>query len=107
MKITSNDILQSGYEGDGLESQTTYYWKVRVREKRGHENPWSQTTSFHTAYLVGDAMAGQWIMSADKTMRSPLMRKAWDPVPTSFGPEDQAYSMSWLCNEVIKKLNPQ
>ena len=33
--------------------------------------------------------------------------QSWYPVPTSFGPEDQPYSMSWLCNEVIRKLNPQ
>ena len=30
--------------------------------------------------------------------------QSWYKVPTSFGPEDQQYSMSWLTNEVIKKL---
>ncbi|MBA7649664.1 hypothetical protein ES703_57461 [subsurface metagenome] len=30
--------------------------------------------------------------------------QSWYTVPTSFGPEDQQYSMSWLTNEVIKKL---
>lgn len=33
--------------------------------------------------------------------------QSWYPVPASFGPEDKAYSMSWLCIEVMKKLNPQ
>lgn len=30
--------------------------------------------------------------------------QSWYKVPTSFGPENQQYSMSWLTNEVIKKL---
>ncbi len=30
--------------------------------------------------------------------------QSWYPVPTSFGPEYQQFSMSWLTNEVIKKL---
>jgi hypothetical protein len=30
--------------------------------------------------------------------------QSWYQVPTSFGPEDQQYSMSWLTNEVMKKL---
>jgi hypothetical protein len=31
--------------------------------------------------------------------------QSWYNVPTSFGPEDQHYSMAWLADEVYKKLN--
>ncbi|MCP4313846.1 MAG: hypothetical protein GY790_21540 [Bacteroidetes bacterium] len=31
--------------------------------------------------------------------------QSWYSVPTSFGPESQQYSMSWLTNEANKKLN--
>lgn len=30
--------------------------------------------------------------------------QSWYPVPTSFGPENQQYSMAWLTSEVIRKL---
>lgn len=33
--------------------------------------------------------------------------QSWYSVPTSFGPEDQQYSMSWLTNEAMKKLQMQ
>ena len=31
--------------------------------------------------------------------------QSWYNVPSSFGPEDQQYSMSWLTNEANRKLN--
>ena len=31
--------------------------------------------------------------------------QSWYNVPTSFGPEDQVYSMAWLTNEAINKIN--
>jgi hypothetical protein len=33
--------------------------------------------------------------------------QSWYPVPARFGPDEQRYSMSWLVNEVYKKLNPK
>ena len=33
--------------------------------------------------------------------------QSWYPVPAKFGPEEQRYTMSWLVNEVNKRLNPK
>ena len=50
-KVVSSESLNVPYEGKGLDSNQTYYWKVKTWCKRGGESEWSDIAMFKTGKL--------------------------------------------------------
>ena len=48
-KVVSNKNLQITYSGTPLESETKYFWKVKVWNQKDKASNWSQTASFRIA----------------------------------------------------------
>lgn len=60
-KVESDKSVNVVYEGKGLESGRTYYWKVRIWDKDGKVSPWSKTATFEMGLLKPDDWKGKWI----------------------------------------------
>lgn len=61
-KVDSSRSTAVSYEGDFLDPDETFYWKVRVWDEDGNTSPWSPPTSFTTAILdTSDHWEGTWI----------------------------------------------
>ncbi|MCI4444709.1 MAG: hypothetical protein JHC32_01635, partial [Candidatus Aminicenantes bacterium] len=50
-KVNSDSSIQIAYEGKALQSNQTYYWKVRIWDEQGRVSPWSQVARFDTGLL--------------------------------------------------------
>lgn len=74
-KVASRQSTNISYSGNKLESNTTYFWKVRVWDKEGQVSPWSKVASFHMGLLNKVNWNAKWIGDADIDNRSPLMRR--------------------------------
>jgi alpha-L-rhamnosidase len=77
-KVKSN--LQAGitYQGKSLNSNQTYFWKVRVYDQNDKPSPWSEITKFHTGILSPDEWKAKWIGDRDTSNTSPLLRKSFN-----------------------------
>jgi alpha-L-rhamnosidase len=73
-KVNSGLSLQQAYKGKRLESQTTYYWRVKVWDQHGQQSTWSAPRRFHTGFLGDDGFEASWIGASDANVRSPLLR---------------------------------
>ncbi len=60
-KVDSDDPTQVVYNGKALESDHSYWWKVRWWDKGGSPSDYSQPASFDVALLAADDWKGQWI----------------------------------------------
>lgn len=49
------------YDGEALQSSTTYYWKVRLWDRDGKVGSWSKTANFTMGILAPDDWQAQWI----------------------------------------------
>ncbi len=76
-EVPSASSLNIRYEGKELAGQTTYYWKVMLKDRTGRQGAWSATEKFHTGFLPGTGFREGWIMHPDTAVRSPLFRKAF------------------------------
>ena len=58
--IKSSETIHCGYEPDNLKSNSTYYWKVYVKDREGknHESP---VAKFETAFLSPGDWKADWI----------------------------------------------
>ena len=61
-KIASNQTTHVKYAGAPLQSNTTYYWRVRVWDVHGDRYD-SPIHEFHTAFLSGNDWKADWIGS--------------------------------------------
>ena len=66
-KVRSTDSYDVEYAGRPLESQTRYFWAVRVWDERGEASKWSRRAWFETAFLDDDHFEGDWINSGETT----------------------------------------
>src|SRR5699024_8390459 len=64
--------------GKPLQSDQTYYWKVRVRNRDGQWSSWSKTASFHTGLMNPSDWQGEWIGAPDTTISAPQLRREFD-----------------------------
>ncbi|PMP97063.1 MAG: hypothetical protein C0168_00140, partial [Candidatus Aminicenantes bacterium] len=71
-KVNSDSSIQVVYEGKPLESNRTYYWKVRVWDAQGRVSPWSQVARFETGLFSASDWKGEWIGGEN------LLRKEFD-----------------------------
>ncbi len=60
-RVPSTHSGQFVYHGQALESNRTYYWKVRYWDKEGSSSPYSRTARFDTALLQPSDWKGDWI----------------------------------------------
>lgn len=59
-RVDSDQQLNIAYEGPSLESQTRYFWQVKVWDNLGNESAWSDAAWFETALDTTDWEA-DWI----------------------------------------------
>ena len=65
-KTASDDSTQVVYNGKPLESDHSYWWKVRYWDKDGNASDYSHPASFDVALLSADDWKGQWIGGANQ-----------------------------------------
>jgi alpha-L-rhamnosidase len=65
-KTASDDPTQVVYNGKPLESDHSYWWKVRYWDKDGNASEYSQSASFDVALFSADDWKGQWIGGANQ-----------------------------------------
>ncbi|HET8780734.1 MAG TPA: alpha-L-rhamnosidase N-terminal domain-containing protein, partial [Agromyces sp.] len=64
-KVESEQSVEVSYGGPALESQTRYYWQVKVWDGAGDESEWSSPSWFETGILDNSEWAGDWIGGPD------------------------------------------
>lgn len=67
-KVDSEQSTHLVYQGEPLESNRTYYWKVRYWDKDDRSSPFSQTACFDTGLFHQEDWEGEWI-SGDNLFR--------------------------------------
>jgi alpha-L-rhamnosidase len=65
------------YAGKELQSRTRYFWRVRIRDKTGHEIL-SETACFETAYLNAGEWRAKWIGPSRLSSGNPMFRRVID-----------------------------
>ena len=65
-KTVSDDSTHVVYSGKALESDHSYWWKVRYWDKDGNASEYSQAASFDVGLLTADEWKGQWIGGANQ-----------------------------------------
>ena len=65
-KTASDDSTHVVYGGKALESNHSYWWKVRYWDKDGSASEWSEPASFGVALLSPDEWQAQWIGGANQ-----------------------------------------
>lgn len=68
------------YQGAALESNTRYYWQVRVKDNQGNDSGWSAVNFWQTGLLKAQDWTAQWITSARADTvegPGPLFRKVF------------------------------
>ena len=65
-KTASDDSTHVVYGGKALESNHSYWWKVRYWDKDGNASEWSEPASFGVALLSPDEWQAQWIGGANQ-----------------------------------------
>ena len=74
-KIYGNETVNVEYNGNSLQSNTTYFWRVRVWLD-DETSVWSDPVFFHTGILNENEWTAKWITTQDEIEdASPLLRK--------------------------------
>lgn len=60
-KVESNQSINIEYNGNDLQSEKTYYWKVRVWDKDNQPSQWSQPATFEMGLLHPSDWQANWI----------------------------------------------
>lgn len=60
-KTSSNRTNQIAYQGNALQANTLYYWKVRVWDEKGKPSAWSAVARFLVGPLTVADWEAQWI----------------------------------------------
>jgi hypothetical protein len=60
-KVDSAEQVDIAYGGEPLESQTRYFWQVKVWDGNGVESAWSSSSWFETGVLAAGEWQGDWI----------------------------------------------
>jgi len=82
-KVRPYESNQIEYKGKELQSNTLYYWKVKVWDQDGNMSDWSNAATWHTGFLSPEDWNAGWI--------------TWQPKPEPGQKEDPHGSVSyWL-----------
>jgi len=77
-QTVSDKSVNISYDGKKLQSDKTYYWKVRVQDQNNEWSNWSRIQRFHTGLMNESDWQGEWIGSPDTTISAPLLRKEFN-----------------------------
>ena len=61
--VQSDQMQLITYKGKDLVSDKSYYWKVRVKDEKGKESPWSDVAYWSTGLLNSSEWTAKWIGS--------------------------------------------
>ena len=78
-KNSSNENYNISYNGDALQSDTTYFWRVKWWDKNNNESEFSDISFFGTALLQSSDWKAHWISKEefiDKNSRKKLQYKS-------------------------------
>lgn len=80
--VESDACLQIVYAGEAVQSQTRYFWHVRIKDEQNAVSPWSETTFWETTIGKGEWQA-QWIepegeVDPEAFKPAPYLRKEFD-----------------------------
>ena len=76
----SSSSLLIAYEGKGLLSDRTYFWKVEAKDESGRSTGWSETSEWKTGLFSQDEWTASWI-GCDELYdtENPDECNIWDP----------------------------
>lgn len=74
-RVESQNSVTVAYDGEPLASGTRYEWQVRVWDNRGRVSKWSERSSWLTGMMTPDEWQAEWILPAEQTDASPMLRK--------------------------------
>ncbi|HVM89494.1 MAG TPA: family 78 glycoside hydrolase catalytic domain [Puia sp.] len=78
-KVMSDSSVHVAYHGNGLQSNTKYFWKVRIWDNEGKSSAWSEPAFFQTAFFNTADWKAKWIepgyVEDEKTRPSAIFRK--------------------------------
>ncbi|MFD1629106.1 family 78 glycoside hydrolase catalytic domain [Pseudopedobacter beijingensis] len=77
--ITSDEMQHINYNGKKLDSDRTYYWKVKVKDEKGRESNWSKSTLWSTGLLHQEEWMAKWIGSKELYDRYAATNNISDP----------------------------
>lgn len=60
-KVSSDESAFIVYDGEPLQSRSTYFWQVKVWDENGKASSWSKPASWHVGILSDDEWKGKWI----------------------------------------------
>jgi hypothetical protein len=65
-KVASGEFTHVVYGGKQLESERTYYWKVRYWDQDGRPSPYSRAARFETGLLAASDWKAKWIRGGNQ-----------------------------------------
>ncbi|MBD3275488.1 MAG: hypothetical protein GF372_09270, partial [Candidatus Marinimicrobia bacterium] len=77
-RVTSGNSTQVVYDGDDLQPDQVYYWKVRVWDAVGGVSSWSEPATFQIGLTSDNQWQGDWV-GTDTTVSAPILRKEFAP----------------------------
>ena len=80
-KINSSQSLHIEYAGQGLNSFTKYYWRVKVHDNNNEGSQWSAINSFETAMLRSSDWKANWISDGSRQFEKDEDFYKDDPMP--------------------------
>lgn len=76
--VKGDRCLDIVWSGKSLTSKMSVYWRVRVKDSKGKESPWSKVSSFEMGLLKQTDWSANWITDAvGRPGPSPVFRKAF------------------------------
>ena len=84
--VTSSDMQHIEYQGEALQSDRTYFWKVSVKDENGVASKWSAPTYWTTGLLNEDGWKATWMGTGElfdtklpsNNISDPWLKKSFD-----------------------------
>ena len=77
--VDSDKMQLIAYEGDDLQSDHDYYWKVAVKDEKGRISAYSQVSQWSTGLFSDDEWTAKWIGTGEAYDPAEGPNKMYDP----------------------------